>query len=124
MCRKAFGNLFATFVNVKKADVQWLTPPDTYAASKIARRGFCSHCGTPLSFEYLESDKMDLAVGALDHPEQLRPIAHVGVESRLPAFHKPDGLKEYRIADFDHIMKKWRAAYGDDVVPGPRKDGR
>jgi len=51
MCRRAFGNIFATLVPVAKADVTWETrAPDYYASSKIARRGFCAKCGTPLSF--------------------------------------------------------------------------
>jgi len=77
------------FVNVKKADVEWEREPEKFESSKIARRGFCSHCGTPLSFEYNDSQRMDLAVGALDYPEMLKP-AH-GIESR---FHNPGSLEE------------------------------
>ena len=118
MCQRAFGNVFATYVNVKKADVVWETAPDWYGSSKIARRPFCSTCGTPLGFEYLESQRMDLAVGALDQPELLKPVMHVGVESRIESFHSHGPLEEKRIADFENIVKKWKAAYGDDVVPG------
>ncbi len=121
MCRRAFGNVFAAFVNVKKADVTWDTsPPEYFASSKIAKRGFCGTCGTPLTFEYAEFDRMDLSVGSLDDPGQMRPVMHVGVETRIASFHVNDGLPEKRIDEFAHIVKKWKAAYGDDVVPGPR----
>jgi hypothetical protein len=113
MCRRAFGNIFATFINLPKADVTWETrAPDYYASSKIARRGFCAKCGTPLTFEYEDSKKMDLAVGALDHPEALKPVMHVGIESQIATFPMNDGLPGKRIDEFEHIVAKWKAAYG------------
>src|SRR5215471_11115313 len=84
MCRRAFGNIFATFVNVAKAEVTWETrEPDYFASSKIARRGFCAKCGTPLTFAYHESARIDLAVGSLEHPEALKPVMHVGIEAKI-----------------------------------------
>jgi len=119
MCQRALGNVRATFVNVKKENVTWEGDRALYASSTFARRGFCARCGTPLSFEYLESKNMDLMVGALDHPEEMRPTSHFGVESIVKPFHVDDGLPGKRIDEIDHIMQKWRAAYGPDVVPGP-----
>jgi hypothetical protein len=119
MCRRAFGNIFATFINLPKANVTWETrEPDYFASSKIARRGFCSRCGTPLTFEYNESQHLDLSVGSLDQPEGLTPVMHVGVDGRLAAFAHADGLPEKRIEDFEHIVAKWKAAYGPDATPG------
>lgn len=121
MCQRAVGNVRATFVNVKKDAVTWEGAPRAlYASSTFARRGFCSTCGTPLSFEYLESKNMDLCVGALDKPELLKPTSHFGVESIVKPFHIEDGLPGKRIDEIEHIMKKWHAAYGADVTPGPR----
>lgn len=120
MCQRAFGNVFATFTNLPKAAVTWNGAPSYFASSKIARRGFCGTCGTPLTFEYHESARMDLAVGAFDDPSKFKPVMHVGVESRVAPFARADGLPEKRIADFEHIGKKWKAAYGEDVVPGER----
>jgi hypothetical protein len=118
MCKRAFGNVFAVYLHVKKAAVKWEGEPTFYASSRIARRGFCGRCGTPLSFEYLESDAMDLTVGSLDRPEVMRPVMHVGVESRLPAWHHADGLPEKRIEDFAQIVKRWKDAYGEGTEPG------
>mgnify|MGYP000925354955 CR=1 FL=1 len=74
MCQLAFGNLFATFLNAPKADVRWTGgEPRYFASSKFARRGFCGGCGTPLTFEFLDSPRMDLSVGSLDEPGRLRP---------------------------------------------------
>jgi hypothetical protein len=118
MCQRAFGNLFAAFFNLKKQNLTWDAPPSYYASSKIARRGFCAKCGTPLSFEYHDSENVDLGVGSLDHPEKMRPVSHFGIESRLAAFFKEDGLPGKRVDDAEHIVKKWKAAYGDGATPG------
>jgi hypothetical protein len=82
MCQLAFGN---TRAHLRKSEVRWLSAPAYYASSKIARRGFCSHCGTPLAFEYLDSERMDLAAGSLDDPSLLKPTAHFAIESHQRA---------------------------------------
>ena len=119
MCQLAFGNTRAAYFNLRKSEVQWLAEvPSYYASSKIARRGFCNHCGTPLSFEYLDSQRMDLSVGSLDEPSVLTPNEHFAVESRIAAWHVADGLPEKRIDDFSPIVERWRKAYGEAVEPG------
>ncbi len=118
MCQLAFGNTRAAFLNLRKDEVQWLTPPTYYASSKIARRGFCSHCGTPLSFEFLDSESMDLSVGSLDDPSQLRPTEHFSVETRIAGWHADDGLPGQRLDSNPRIAARWRKAYGEAVTPG------
>ncbi|MEO7339097.1 MAG: GFA family protein [Caldimonas sp.] len=119
MCQLAFGNTRAAFVNVRKDQVAWTDgTPTWFASSKIALRGFCGRCGTPLTFEYLASDRMDLSVGSLDDPGALRPVSHFAVESRIAAWHVPDGLPEERLDQHARLVERWRDAYGNDVVPG------
>ena len=118
MCQRAFGNTRAAYLNLRKSELQWLTEPAWYASSRIARRGFCSHCGTPLSFEFLDSERMDLSVGSLDDPSAVKPTEHFAVESRIAAWHAPDGLPEARLDANERIVQRWRQAYGDSVEPG------
>jgi hypothetical protein len=118
MCQLAFGNTRAAYFNLRRDQVRWISPPSYYASSKIARRGFCGHCGTPLSFEFLDSERMDLSVGSLDEPGALKPTSHYAVESRIAAWHVPDGLPEERLDTNERIMGYWKKAYGDDVKPG------
>jgi len=118
MCQLAFGNTRAAFINLRKSEVRWLSAPAYYASSKIARRGFCSHCGTPLAFEYLDSERMDLAAGSLDDPSLLKPTAHFAIESRIAAWHAEDGLPGERLDANERINQRWRAAYGDAAAPG------
>ena len=117
MCQQAFGNIFATFINVSIANVRWDTAdPSYYASSRIARRGFCALCGTPLTFQFLDSAHMDLSVGSLDDPGAVRPTEHTGVESRVASWHLTGMLPESRIDDNPRIRERWLAAYG----PGER----
>jgi len=119
MCQLAFGNTRAAYFNLRKSEVRWTSePPAYYASSKIARRGFCGHCGTPFSFEFLDSERMDLSVGSLDDPSQMKPTEHWAVESRIAAWHVSDGLPEHRLDANERIMQRWKDAYGDDVQPG------
>jgi hypothetical protein len=118
MCQLAFGNTRAAFLNLRKAEVRWRSPPAHYASSKIARRGFCPRCGTPLSFEYLDSERMDLAVGSLDDPSALKPTTHFAIEARIANWHCDDGLPGERLDANERINQRWRGAYGDGVQPG------
>ena len=119
MCQLAFGNTRAAFINLRKDEVRWTTrEPAYFASSKFARRGFCERCGTPLSFEYLASQHMDLSVGSLDDPAAVTPVSHFAVESRVANWHAEDGLPGERLDEHLRLTERWQAAYGDDVVPG------
>ena len=121
MCQLAFGNTHATFFNLPKEEVTWLAAaPSYFHSSKFARRGFCGHCGTPLSFEYLDSKRMDLSVGSLDDPGAMNPTSHFAIESRIASFHVIDGLPEQRLDEHQAIMQRWMDHYGETVRPGPR----
>ncbi len=68
MCQRSTGGVSIAFKNMKKADVAWESGPDWYASSPIARRPFCSACGTSLGFEFPDGEHMDLTVGSFDDP--------------------------------------------------------
>jgi hypothetical protein len=119
MCQLAFGNTRATFFNLPKDRVRWTAAePTWYTSSKIAVRGFCGRCGTPLTFAFNHSKNMDLSVGSLDDPSAVKPTSHSAVESRIAAWHVPDGLPEDRLDTDATLNGLWKKAYGDDVEPG------
>jgi hypothetical protein len=120
MCQKAFGNLFGVFFDVPKGSLRWEgREPAYFRSSKIARRGFCRECGTPLTFEYLGSEKIDLTVGSLDEPGRLRPVEHYGFEGCVRPFFTDDGLPRSRTEDSEWLVARWKAAHGEDSMPGP-----
>jgi hypothetical protein len=123
LCQRSFGNIFATYFNLLKASVKWTThAPKYFHSSKIAQRGFCGECGTPLSFEFHDSEYMDLSVGSLDHPEQMQPVNHFAAEYRIAAFHTPDGLPDDPIDSNTFINARWQQAYGENTPPGPQRE--
>jgi hypothetical protein len=118
MCQLAFGNTRAAYLNLRKSELSWQQAPAYYASSKIARRGFCPRCGTPLTFEFLDSERMDLAIGSLDDPSVMKPTTHFAIESRIANWHCDDGLPGERLDTNERINQRWRNAYGNDVQPG------
>ena len=112
MCQRATGGVSIAFKNLKKADVRWERAPDRYASSPIAVRGFCSACGTPLSFEFPDSANMDLTVGSFDAPHRFRPVHHFGVESMHEQWLDTTGLTRYRTDDNPQLVKRWMDSVG------------
>ncbi|MEP7456923.1 GFA family protein [Phyllobacterium sp. SB3] len=83
MCQKAFGNFFAPLVSVTHSDLKWTRgEPKRFQSSNHVKRGFCSECGTPLTYE--APDGIALAIGVFDEPENLAPTVQWGLEDKLP----------------------------------------
>ena len=100
MRQGALGNLFAPYTGIRRGDFAWTKgAPATYQSSSIAERGFCGHCGTPLSFRYVETDKISVTIGSLDQPARARPTEQVGIESRLSWLQEVLALPGKRTAD-------------------------
>jgi hypothetical protein len=113
MCQRASGNVSLAMKNVKQAAVTWEREPDYFQSSPIARRGFCSACGTSLTFQYLEgTDKMDLIVGTFDDPSRFRPNAHFGAESIHRDWLDTSGLPETRSDAHQPLNDRWMEAIG------------
>lgn len=72
MCQRAFGAFYAPLV---VADgLEWTSGTrKLFASSNVIQRGFCGDCGTPLSFESVGSDEIEVATGTLDDPELAPP---------------------------------------------------
>ena len=83
MCQKAFGGFYAPLVSVREARLEWTRgEPRRFRSSSHVLRGFCSACGTPLTYE--APDGVALAIGAFDTPEDVAPTVQFGVERKLP----------------------------------------
>ncbi len=85
MCQKAVGGPFAAFCKVPIGQFAWTRgQPASFNSSSMARRHFCAACGTPLTFQYLDGNAIDVTTGSLDQPAGLPPTKNYGVEARLP----------------------------------------
>lgn len=112
MCQRSSGNISLAMKNVKKANVRWEGLPDYYASSPIAKRGFCSSCGTSLTFEFPDSENMDLIVGSFDDPSRLVPKHHFGAESMHRAWLNTEGLPEIRTEEHQGLVDRWMKSVG------------
>ena len=108
LCQKAFGNVFAVFGSLPFAALIFTRGgPQPYRSTPYAERGFCQACGTPLTFRYLRSDWIAVAIGSLDRPEAVQPEMHWGIESQVPWLSMHDGLPRKPIeGDPDYLAMR------------------
>ena len=59
MCQKATGGYFGAAAGVTKANLTWTRgTPASFRSSELIERDFCAKCGTPLTFRYLDRDRV------------------------------------------------------------------
>jgi len=87
MCQKAAGNYFMPLARTAKIDfsvtrgtISW------FQSSDPVRRGFCRACGTPLIFDAIDSDRLNVTLGSLDEPAAVRPVIQCAPDERMPWF--------------------------------------
>lgn len=112
MCQRATGSVSIAFKNLPQSDVEWLSGPDWYDSSPIARRPYCATCGTSLGFQFKEGKNLDLTVAAFDDPSRFRPTSHFGAESMHRAWLNTDGLPENPTTANPALVDRWVAAIG------------
>jgi hypothetical protein len=110
MCQRATGGFAASFVHVPAEAVHWDSEPDWYASSPIARRPFCSTCGTPLGFRFNDGKGIDLTLGSFDDPYGFEPQAHAGAESLHEAWIDTSALPRQRSDETESVVSRWHAA--------------
>lgn len=100
MCQKAFGSWGAALVSVPADRLTWTRgTPGIFRSSSIVSRGFCRDCGTPLFMREDGDPRIELAIGALDCPNDAAPVEQVGVESKLAWFDALASLPAHRTED-------------------------
>ena len=113
MCRHATGGASIAFVIVQLDGLVWEREPDWYRSSPIAERPFCSACGTPLGFRFVEgATRMDLTVGSFDDPSRFRPVHNYAIESILPGWQDTSHLPGYRSDQNPNVVDRWMEAIG------------
>ena len=112
MCQRATGSLSIAFKNIPQAKLRWLSGPDWYDSSPIARRPYCGKCGTSLGFQFKEGPNMDVTVAAFDDPGRFKPTSHFGAESVHEAWLDTSGLTRKRTEEHKPLVEKWVKATG------------
>ncbi|MBA5803308.1 GFA family protein [Rhizobium changzhiense] len=83
MCQKQFGGFFSALVTAPEEGMEWTRGEPSYFQSSVnIERGFCSNCGTPMTYRH--PGGLELAIGTFDDRSDLAPLIQVNYEARLP----------------------------------------
>ncbi|MCX8954200.1 GFA family protein [Ruegeria sp. NA] len=94
-CRRQSGHVWASTSTHK--DNLSFSASDTlswYCASDIARRGFCSKCGSFLFWQHNQEDTISISMGALDAPTGLSLSKHIFVADKGDYYDITDDLPQ------------------------------
>lgn len=88
MCQKQHGAACGSYGTLDNSQVQWLSGLDTisyYQSSPGVLRGFCSHCGSSLTWvsESQSPGKIAIALGTLDTPYENSVTRNIFTETRV-----------------------------------------
>jgi hypothetical protein len=88
---------FLTHVHFLVGAFTWTKgKPTRYRSSSEAERGFCDRCGSTLTMhETVLNDRVQVTLGSLDRPENVRPDDHVWTKSQLAWLHIDDDLPRF-----------------------------
>ena len=92
-CRKQSGGLWASAVSAD-TDITITGPVRWYAASPIARRGFCPTCGSFLFWKHNDETNTSFALGALDEGHGIKVERHIFVADQGSYYDIADGLPQ------------------------------
>ena len=96
MCRRLHGS-FGPHSKAPKKDITITTSTGLawYRTSDVARRGFCSKCGSGLFWEPFEQDATGIVAGTLDPPTGLRTIGHIFVAEKSDFYEIMDDAPQF-----------------------------
>jgi hypothetical protein len=123
MCQKASGGPFGAFVGGETTT--WTRGrPAHFQSSARVRRGYCSACGTPLTFEF-DNQTLELSIFAFDEPAKIEPAIQMRVGDRVAWMAHIEALPMRPDAD-----APWQAGIvsrqhpDHDTLTWPPADGR
>ena len=96
-CRRSSGGPVGVWMDFKAEQVSWSgAQPKEYESSQHVNRGFCSECGSSLSYNHNQHPEyLSLTVATLDNPALVTPTYHIFTDSQIPWFDISDSCKRY-----------------------------
>jgi hypothetical protein len=95
-CRRQTGAPAVVWAGFRSDDFRWLTEPESRNSSPKVTRRFCSHCGTPISYEDSRlPGEIYILSGLFDEADRLVPDRHAYTSSKLFWLHLEDGLARF-----------------------------
>jgi hypothetical protein len=96
-CQRQSGAPFLVFARFHAGNLIWTRGKvATYASSREVERGFCSRCGSTLTFARPVRKEISIAVGSLDDPNRFEPRRHIFTDHQVPWLHIDDRLPRHK----------------------------
>jgi hypothetical protein len=97
ICRRTTGAPFVAWFSVPRNHFRLLSgEPARFRSTSQATRGFCSRCGTQLTFEHDDfPDEIALTTCSLDEPEKTPPKDHIYTSTKLNWIKLADSLLQH-----------------------------
>lgn len=93
MCQKASGNYALPLGGALRGQFALTRgEPAWFHSSDAVRRGFCPSCGTPLFYDAVDAEWINVTLGSLDAPDRVEPVAQSSLASKLSFSHRLDDL--------------------------------
>ena len=117
MCQRTSGAPAVASVTFARQAFQFTKgEPKHYKSSSFAERGFCSDCGSSLTYIPLApawSGMIFVWTGTLDRPQDAPPKWHTGIESQVSWFNVEDDLPRLATEDNPDVSAIKEAADQD-----------
>ncbi len=98
MCQRSTGSIAGIWMDFLAEQVVWQSRQQLqeFASSEFARRGFCSRCGSTLSYrDERHSNYLSLAVASLDDADKVQPTYHIFTDSQLAWLRIDDDCRRH-----------------------------
>jgi adenylate cyclase len=120
MCQRFSGAPIVAATAVTRPSLQFTQgKPKYYQSSPIAKRGFCTNCGSSLIYKPTVrrmGDWITVFTASMDNARDYAPSWHLGTESQmLPWLELKDELPRVRCKDSPGLVKAW-ATVGVDIT--------
>ncbi len=104
MCQKASGQPFMGLTGGAREHLRWTRGTlSIFKSSNMVERGFCRDCGTPLTYSFVSTGHISVAINSLDDPEAMPPTRQFGIESKVSWV---DGIRSLRPLRADDWVKE------------------
>lgn len=97
ICRKQSGSVVVAWMDFKSEQVEWLSAkPSYYQSSAHVERGFCSQCGSTLTFgDSRYKEFTTLTIASLDDANLVKPTYHIHTKDQVSWLTIKDNCKRY-----------------------------